>query len=152
MEIGKSVDKALPNYLALPYYAMTPIWIDPEEVIVPENLKEAIDGHPLVAETLVRRGINSPDQMRAFLYPEHYSPTSADEMPGINNAAIRIIQAIDSGETILVWGDFDVDGQTSTTLLVEALRDLEAKVAYHIPIRATEGHGIRVDVSGTDTH
>src|SRR5210317_519074 len=100
---------------------MTPIWIDPDDVIIPENLKVAIDGYPLVAEMLVRRGINSPDQMRAFLYPEHYSPTPADEIPGINIAATRIIQAIDSKETILVWGDFDVDGQTSTTLLVEAL-------------------------------
>lgn len=125
---------------------MTPIWIDPNDVVVPENIKRTIDGHHLVAETLVRRGINSPDQIRAFLYPEHYSPSPADEMPGINAAAMRIIQAIDSQETILVWGDFDVDGQTSTTLLVDALRELDAKVTYHIPIRATEGHGILVEV------
>ena len=53
---------------------MTPIWFEPNDVIVPENLKEEIDGHPLVAETLVRRGVIAPDQVRAFLYPEYYSP------------------------------------------------------------------------------
>ncbi len=125
---------------------MTPIWFDPVDIVVPDNLKEVIYGHSLVTETLVRRGIINPNQVRAFLYPEYYSPTPAKEMPGLENAVIRIFQAIDSGETILVWGDFDVDGQTSTTLLVEALRELDAKVEYHIPIRATEGHGIRVEV------
>ncbi len=43
-----------------------------------------------------------------------------------------------------MWGDFDVDGQTSTTLLVSALRKLGADVVYHIPVRATESHGIKI--------
>ena len=125
---------------------MPNIWTDPEEITVPETLKEIFSGHPLVTETLVRRGISDPDEARAFLDPEHYTPTPANELPDIDKATMRICQAIDEGETILVWGDFDVDGQTSTTLLVEALGELGAKVEFHIPVRATEGHGIQVDV------
>lgn len=120
-------------------------WIDPEEVTVPQILKEAIGGHPLVAETLVRRSFSDLSAARAFLDPEHYLPSPASELPGVEKATIRIHQAVASGETILVWGDFDVDGQTSTTLLVEALREIGAKVEYHIPVRATEGHGIQVE-------
>ena len=54
---------------------------------------------------------------------------------------------MDQGEQMLVWGDFDVDGQTSTSLLVAALRKLagEERVHYHVPNRFTEGHGIRVE-------
>lgn len=125
---------------------MSHIWIDPKEVNVPNQLKKSIGGHPLVAETLVRRGISDLGTARSFLDPDYYKPTPASELPGIDKAVMRINQAIDAHEMILVWGDFDVDGQTSTTLLVEALQELGATVTYHIPIRATEGHGIQVDV------
>ncbi len=56
-------------------------------------------------------------------------------------------RALAAGENILVWGDFDVDGQTSTSLLVAgllALADDPAQVRFHVPNRFTEGHGIRV--------
>ena len=55
-------------------------------------------------------------------------------------------RAIRQGEEICVWGDFDVDGQTATTLLVSTLRDLGGAVGYHIPVRATESHGLNVPV------
>ena len=97
---------------------MSPIWIDPEEVKVPDELRKAIGGHPLIAETLVRRGYDEPQKAQAYLSPEAYLPTPANEIPGISKATMRINRAIDQGETILVWGDFDVDGQTSTTLLI----------------------------------
>ncbi|MFN2110025.1 MAG: single-stranded-DNA-specific exonuclease RecJ, partial [Anaerolineae bacterium] len=56
----------------------------------------------------------------------------------------RIESAICAGETICVWGDFDVDGQTATTVLVATLRDVGARVTHYIPVRATESHGIKV--------
>lgn len=59
-------------------------------------------------------------------------------------AVERINDAISHKETIGVWGDFDVDGQTATTILVTAIRLLGGKVCYHIPVRAIESHGIRV--------
>ncbi len=120
-------------------------WLEPNSTSAPKALQAAIGGHPLVAQTLAQLGITDPDAARAFLDPHHYTPTPASELPGLIEAADLIEHAIQAGETILVWGDFDVDGQTSTTLLVEALRALGAKVTYYIPVRATEGHGIKVD-------
>ncbi|HBY06690.1 MAG TPA: single-stranded-DNA-specific exonuclease RecJ [Chloroflexi bacterium] len=121
-------------------------WIEPLEISVSEALSAAVGGHPLVVETLTRRGFSDPKAARAFLDPAQYTSSPATAFPDIPKAVERLWQAIEGGETILVWGDFDVDGQTSTTLLVEALQDLGARVAYHIPVRATEGHGIKVEV------
>ena len=120
-------------------------WHELQNYPVSENLRDSIGGHPLVVQTLARRGITDPNTARAFLDPDFYTPTPASELPGLIKAADIIESAIREKETILVWGDFDVDGQTATTLLVEALQNLGAEVNYYIPIRATEGHGIKVE-------
>ncbi|MEA3350202.1 MAG: DHH family phosphoesterase, partial [Chloroflexota bacterium] len=125
---------------------MKNIWFELKEIIAPKPLHDAIGGHPLVARTLARRGLSDPEAGRAFLDPAHYSPTPPSELPGLIQAADCVENAIRRGDTILVWGDFDVDGQTSTTLLVEALGELGAQVEYHIPVRAAEGHGIKLSV------
>jgi len=57
----------------------------------------------------------------------------------------RILGAIRNKETICVWGDFDVDGQTSTTVLVQTLQALQANVVYYIPIRGKESHGVHIE-------
>jgi single-stranded-DNA-specific exonuclease len=62
-------------------------------------------------------------------------------MPDLESAARRLHNAIAKHESILVWGDFDVDGQTSTALLVSVLRGLGADPGFHIPVRALESHG-----------
>lgn len=119
-------------------------WLEPEQTTIPDSLKESIAGHTLVAQTLVRRGIHDSQTAQAFLDPSYYKPAPPTDLPDLARATDRVEQAISQQETILVWGDFDVDGQTSTTLLVEALRDLGARVTFHIPVRATESHGIKV--------
>lgn len=119
-------------------------WIEPEPVTVSPELQEAIGGHPLVAEILQRRGYFTTQEALAFLDPVHYQPAAAEELPGVPRAVERIEQAIQLGEKICVWGDFDVDGQTSTTLLVSALRELGGDVVFHIPVRAQESHGVNV--------
>jgi single-stranded-DNA-specific exonuclease len=100
--------------------------------------------HPLVVQTLIRRGITTAQAARAFLSPDHYNPTPASELPGLSAAADRVEAAILAHESICVWGDFDVDGQTSTTILVSTLQDLGADVTYHIPVRARESHGVNI--------
>jgi single-stranded-DNA-specific exonuclease len=117
-------------------------WIEPQPVEVPEDFQSAIGGRPLVAQILVQRGLNDLETARAFMDPEAYTPTTALSLPGLLKAAERIERAIAQHEKICVWGDFDVDGQTSTTLLVSALRALGADVIYHIPVRARESHGV----------
>jgi len=115
-------------------------WIDPPKVDItslsPLNLP------PLIAQTLVRRGIHTPDSVRAFLHPDTIPSTP---FPNIEPAVERIHEAIHSKEMICVWGDFDVDGQTSTTLLVQTLRTIGADVIYYIPIRGKESHGVHIE-------
>ncbi len=117
-------------------------WIEPKPVQIPEAFLREIGGHPLVAETLYRRGYQTIEAARAFMDPDAYRPTSADELPDAVLAYPLLAEAINNHWRILVWGDFDVDGQTSTTILVEGLQNFGADVRYHIPIRALESHGI----------
>ncbi len=119
-------------------------WVEPAPISISPALREAVGGHPLIAERLARRGLIVPESARRFLSPQEYTPASFVELPDMYPAVNRLQRAIQQGERILVWGDFDVDGQTSTALLVEALRGLGANVAYHIPNRFTEGHGIHL--------
>jgi single-stranded-DNA-specific exonuclease len=100
--------------------------------------------HPLVAQTLTRRGVTGLESAQAFLDPETYCPAPAFDLPGLPAAAARVWKAIRDGERICVWGDFDVDGQTSTTLLFQALTALKADVTCHIPVRQRESHGINI--------
>lgn len=117
-------------------------WVIPEEPDIPEEFITAIGGDPLVAKTLYLRGYQDLDSALAFLHPENYIPTAAEELPDIDIAVSLLTDAIEKQKHILVWGDFDVDGQTSTTTLVEGLRELGGFVSYHIPIRGEESHGI----------
>ena len=119
-------------------------WKEPQDVKVPRALRSAVGGHPLIARTLVRRGITDSKRARAFLNPDFYHPTSPTELPGMDRAAERLERAVERDEEIWVWGDFDVDGQTATTILVSTLRDIGASVQYHIPNRRREGHGINL--------
>lgn len=100
---------------------------------------------PELLEWLVARGYDNFDAVAAFLSPEHYHPASPTDIPDIQEAATRINAAIDAGEHILVWGDFDVDGQTATAMLVESLQRLgAAEVSYHIPDRIEDSHGVQL--------
>ena len=122
-------------------------WVDPQPVETPAGFQSAIGGHRLVADILYQRGIQNPEAAQAFLHPDAYQPSPASVLPGILAACKRIEQAAQREEKICVWGDFDVDGQTSTTLLVSALRMLygpskEHLVQFHIPVRARESHGV----------
>ena len=124
---------------------IAPRWEEPAPVEVPAALRDAVGGPPVLAETLVRRGYDTPERARAFLDPRHYRPAPPADLPDMACAADRIERALRDGERIGVWGDFDVDGQTSTTLLVETLRRLGADPLFHIPVRATESHGVGVE-------
>ena len=73
-----------------------------------------------------------------------YSPAPASELPDIDPAVERLQRAIRDREHILIWGDFDVDGQTATALLYSALSQRGARVSYHVPNRFSEGHGIHL--------
>ncbi|MBN1921945.1 MAG: single-stranded-DNA-specific exonuclease RecJ [Anaerolineae bacterium] len=119
-------------------------WLAPKPITVPPALRAFVGGHPLIAETLARRGITTAEAAQAFMDPRAVSPASALDFPDMERAVTRIEEAIRKGERICVWGDFDVDGQTATTLLVTTLRELGADVIHHIPVREIESHGVNV--------
>lgn len=119
-------------------------WQIPQTASASDELRNFVGGHPIVAERLVRLGLTDVSAAKAFLDPHLYVPTSPFELPDAAIAVERIERAIRLGEPILIWGDFDVDGQTATTLLFTALRTLGANVQYHVPLRDGEGHGINL--------
>ena len=116
-------------------------WVEPTFVEPHATLVSQV-GDRLLAEVLMRRGISAPAAARAFIDPNAYSPSPASDLPGLPSAASRLREAISRQQEILVWGDFDVDGQTATALLVAALTRLGAAVRAYIPNRLREGHGI----------
>src|SRR4030066_1665059 len=117
-------------------------WIEPQEILVPEDFIQSIGGNPLVSQVLYQRGLKDLDSAKGFLSPEDYHPTPAQELPDLENVVDILQRAILGNKKIGVWGDFDVDGQSSTTVFVSALRDLGGDVIYHISVRASESHGI----------
>ncbi len=119
-------------------------WREPTPVAAPDVLRAAVGGHRLVAEHLARKGIVSAADAQCFMSAAAYTPAPADELPDIERAVERLRRAIRAHEQILIWGDFDVDGQTATALLYAALQQRGARVSYHVPNRFSEGHGIHL--------
>ncbi len=101
---------------------------------------------PFVAGLLVARGVASPEEAARLLKPSFEQLHDPALMLGMSDAVARVLRAIDAGERILVYGDYDVDGTTGTVVLRRALSLLGAQTGFHVPHRFTEGYGIRQDV------
>lgn len=105
-----------------------------------------LPGGPLPLELqaiLFTRGYADEPTAAAFLMPERYHPTLPNELPNIDRA-IRLLHRFEVSEKVLIWGDFDADGQTSTAMLLEALQDLGFDVVHYIPDRLKESHGLHL--------
>jgi len=97
------------------------------------------------AQLLWQRGVKTPEQLEAFLKPECYQPASSQEFgEELDFALERIRQAIDRGEAVTIWGDFDADGITSTAVLWSGLGEFlpGENLSYYIPDRLRESHGL----------
>lgn len=103
--------------------------------------KELAISH-VTAQVLLNRGISSVEQAKSFLSPKLSVLSDPLLIPGVKEAAARIIQAKKNNEKVLVYGDYDVDGVTGTALLVSAFRFLELDTDYYIPHRYDEGYGM----------
>ena len=95
----------------------------------------------LVDQLLLNRGITDAEEIKQFLNPEITDLHQPDLLAGLKESKERIDRAIEQGESILVFGDYDADGVTATTLLVETLNELGAMCDYYIPNRFDEGYG-----------
>src|SRR5260221_7849790 len=125
-------------------------WREPLQQSPDEACLAACDGDAFLAAILLRRGFGDPQRIRAFLSPGNYSPASPEQLPDLVIGSKLLQDAIKAGKRILIWGDFDVDGQTSTALLMDGLQRLGAEVAFHIPNRIADSQ--RLNDSGLQTH
>jgi single-stranded-DNA-specific exonuclease len=92
---------------------------------------------------LQSRDLRKDEEIQSFLAPSLANLHSPWELKDIKKAVERILSAIENQERIVVFGDFDVDGVTSTVILVAGLQELGAQVSYRIPSRATDSHGLK---------
>jgi single-stranded-DNA-specific exonuclease len=105
-------------------------------------LARKVGASSILASLLIARGYGEEDSARKFLHPSFEHLHDPSLMLGMKEAVERILRAIDLGEKILVYGDYDVDGTTGTVVLRRALKMLGAKTGFHVPHRFTEGYGI----------
>lgn len=118
-------------------------WILKETDPVLKNiLARQLHISPLLAQILLNRGIFSAEEAAHFLYADLSSLPDPFLLKDMDRAVERILAALQRREKILVYGDYDADGITGTTLLLQALTRLGARTAFYIPNRLTEGYGL----------
>ena len=116
-------------------------WIYKNIDNISEEAKKAVN-NDLIAKLLTQRGIDSKKRLDDFLKPLKMSIISPYKFKYMEKAVARIAEAIEKNELILIWGDFDADGVTATSVLYKTLKFLGANVDYYIPSRETENHGL----------
>lgn len=110
------------------------------------NISDQLNIHPIVAQLLINRGVNTPLEAKEFLFPDLdrlYDPFLLKDM---DKTVARIFQAREKRERVLVFGDYDVDGVTSSALLHKGLTRLGIEVITHIPHRMEDGYGLNVAI------
>lgn len=105
------------------------------------QISEKFNIDPFVAFLMVSRGIVDDLDVVNFMTDE-FMLSSPFDMADMDEAVFTVSEAIENGDKICVYGDYDCDGVTSTTLLVDFLRNKGADVCYYIPSRETEGYGL----------
>ncbi len=113
---------------------------------LPGGLVEAAGGDELIARIFYNRGFTDPDTVKQMLDSSCYIPTTPEEFPDMGRAVEIITLAIKEKKKIAVYGDYDVDGVTSTVTLVQCLGEFTQDLLYHVPDRFTEGYGMNGEV------
>jgi len=109
------------------------------------NLTTGLPLSPLAAQILSHRGIKTPEEGERFLRPSLSHLHSPFQMKDMDRAVDRVITAMENREKVLVYGDYDVDGITSTAILMAFFRELGMNPKYYIPNRVTESYGLNID-------
>jgi single-stranded-DNA-specific exonuclease len=121
-----------------------PIWVgaayDPSAA---ERLARSLGLAPVIARLLVQRGIADPDDASRFLRPSLDHLHDPLRLTGLDQAVARIERALEGGERIVVHGDYDVDGISSTVILRRAMEMLGGNVGHFIPDRLKDGYGLQ---------
>lgn len=107
-----------------------------------ERLAADLRVPPLVAQLLRNRGLEEVAAARRFLETPLSGLHPPEWLPGVADAAERLVQAVRQGRRICVYGDYDVDGLTGTAILLHCLRLMNASVDFYVPNRLEEGYGL----------
>src|SRR5256886_473257 len=107
-----------------------------------DALAQVLGVDPVVAQVLIARGYDSADRARAFLDPPLDSLPDPDGLVDVPAAAERIVRALRTHEPITIYGDYDADGVSATSILLRGLQALGGEVSFYIPSRFTEGYGL----------
>ena len=121
-------------------------WIfSPSSSELAASLSKNIGLSPIVASLLVKRGVTTPDDIESFINPKLKNFKDPFDIPNIKKGAERIVQAKQNNEKVVVYGDYDVDGVSGTSLLVETLNHLKINSAFYIPHRYGEGYSLNIE-------
>lgn len=116
---------------------------------IPHKIKQTLGHlHPAFLQVLYNRGLQEENHIQAFIEGQYLESTDPFLLPDMDKAIARIKLAIERDEIIVVYGDFDADGVTSTVLLTEALRGLgldRRQAQPYIPNRFEEGYGLNTE-------
>ncbi|MFN0013666.1 MAG: single-stranded-DNA-specific exonuclease RecJ [Saprospiraceae bacterium] len=123
----------------------TPRWhLLPTDEAAAQHLRDALGIHPLLCRLLVQRGIFSFEKARQFFRPSLDDLHDPYSMRDMDRAVKRLDRAIQDGERILLYGDYDVDGTTSVALLFTFLSGICQNLDYYLPDRDKEGYGVSI--------
>ena len=110
-----------------------------------KDLSKDLKVSPLLANILINRNIENKQDGLYFLNPRLTELKDPTLMPGVSDAIPRVQQAISNKEKITIYGDYDVDGITSTTILLRLFKLYDCDVDFYIPHRVDEGYGLKTE-------
>ena len=117
--------------------------IHPQDQQLVQSLETTVS--PIVAQLLARRGIQRADVAAKFLDVRLSDLRDPETLPGVPQAADLIYRAIQAKQKIVIYGDYDADGMTSTAILFRCLKALDGNVDYFVPNRLDDGYGLNND-------
>lgn len=109
-----------------------------------EKISKENNLNKLIATILSNKGITQKEEIERFLNPTRKDFRDPYDMPDMEKAVERILQAKEKGEKVIIYGDYDVDGITSITVLKSFLHDIGIEAAFYIPNRLDEGYGLNI--------
>jgi single-stranded-DNA-specific exonuclease len=117
----------------------------PPQPLLAGRLAAQLKIPPLLAQCLLNRGFSEPSAIENFLSPRLKNLADPFLLPNMAAAVGRLLRAREQNESLVIFGDYDVDGVTSTALLVEVLRPLGWQADFYLPNRMDEGYGLSAD-------
>ncbi|MBR0351099.1 MAG: single-stranded-DNA-specific exonuclease RecJ [Clostridia bacterium] len=109
-----------------------------------EKISKENNINKLIATILSNKGITEKEKIKKYLNPTRNDFHDPYNMPDMEKAVERILKAKETGEKVIIYGDYDVDGITSITVLKSFLQDIGIDAAYYIPNRIEEGYGLNI--------